>query len=43
MRLNNYEGKSGGAVSSYTLDRAKARLTKVNEVGRRAAGLVMWR
>ncbi len=36
--INNYEGKSGGAVSSYTLDRAKARLTKVNEVGTQGGG-----
>jgi 6-phosphogluconolactonase len=29
--LDTYKGKSGGAVSSYTLDRTRARLTKVNE------------
>jgi 6-phosphogluconolactonase len=29
--INHYEGKRSGAVSSYTLDRAKAQLTKVNE------------
>jgi 6-phosphogluconolactonase len=30
--LDAYRGRSGGAVSSYTLDRASARLTKVDEV-----------
>ena len=30
--LNEYEGKSGGAVSSYTLDRKNAKLVKINEV-----------
>ena len=30
--LDTYQGRSGGAVSSYVLDRASARLTKVNEV-----------
>jgi 6-phosphogluconolactonase len=30
--VDTYEGKSGGAVSSYTLDRTHARLIKVNEV-----------
>jgi 6-phosphogluconolactonase len=29
--INHYEGKRSGAVSSYTLDRAKAQLTKVNQ------------
>jgi 6-phosphogluconolactonase len=36
--LDTYEGKSSGAVSSYTLDRASARLTKVNEVASRGGG-----
>jgi 6-phosphogluconolactonase len=36
--LDAYEGKSSGAVSSYTLDRAKARLTKVNEVASLGGG-----
>ncbi|HSY68681.1 MAG TPA: lactonase family protein [Edaphobacter sp.] len=30
--LDTYQGRSSGGVSSYTLDRAGARLTKVNEV-----------
>ena len=30
--LDRYEGKSSGAVSSYTLDRTNARLIKINEV-----------
>ncbi len=29
--LDHYEGKKSGAVSSYTLDRANARLTRINE------------
>ena len=29
--LDHYGGKSGGAVSSYTLDRVQAQLSKVNE------------
>ncbi len=41
--LDTYEGKSSGAVSTYSLDRAKARLTKINEVASRGGGLVMWR
>jgi 6-phosphogluconolactonase len=36
--LDTYEGKSGGAVSSYALDRANARLTKVNEVASLGGG-----
>jgi 6-phosphogluconolactonase len=36
--LDTYEGKSGGAVSSYTLDRTNARLTKVNEVASLGGG-----
>ena len=36
--VDTYEGKSSGAVSSYTLDRAKARLTKVNEVASLGGG-----
>jgi 6-phosphogluconolactonase len=36
--LDKYEGKSGGAVSTYSLDRANARLTKVNEVASMGGG-----
>jgi 6-phosphogluconolactonase len=36
--LDTYEGKSSGAVSSYTLDRTNARLTKVNEVASQGGG-----
>jgi 6-phosphogluconolactonase len=36
--LDTYEGNSGGAVSSYTLDRASGRLTKVNEVASLGGG-----
>ncbi|HEX3374567.1 MAG TPA: lactonase family protein [Edaphobacter sp.] len=36
--LDTYQGKSGGAVSSYSLDRANARLTKVNEVASMGGG-----
>jgi 6-phosphogluconolactonase len=36
--LDTYEGKSSGAVSTYTLDRSRARLTKVNEVASRGGG-----
>ncbi len=36
--LDTYEGKSGGAVSSYTIDRANARLIKVNEVASQGGG-----
>jgi 6-phosphogluconolactonase len=36
--LDTYEGKSSGAVSTYTLDRAKARLTKINEVASQGGG-----
>jgi 6-phosphogluconolactonase len=36
--LDTYAGKSSGAVSSYTLDRAKARLTKVDEVASMGGG-----
>ncbi len=36
--LDTYEGKSGGAVSSYTLDRANARLIKINEVASMGGG-----
>lgn len=35
--LDHYEGKSGGAVSSYTLDRKNASLTKINEVASHGA------
>ena len=30
--INHYEGKDSGAVSSFTLDRKSAKLTRVNEV-----------
>jgi 6-phosphogluconolactonase len=36
--LDTYEGKSGGAVSSYSLDRGNGRLIKVNEVGAQGGG-----
>jgi 6-phosphogluconolactonase len=36
--LDTYEGKSSGAVSSYTLDRSNARLIKVNEVASLGGG-----
>jgi 6-phosphogluconolactonase len=36
--LDTYEGKSSGAVSSYTLDRASARLNKVSEVASLGGG-----
>jgi len=36
--LNIYEGKSSGAVSSYRLDRASGRLSKINEVASRGGG-----
>ncbi len=36
--LNTYEGKSSGAVSTYTLDRANARLSKINEVAAGGGG-----
>jgi 6-phosphogluconolactonase len=36
--LDKYEGKRGGAVSTYSLDRASARLTKVNEVASMGGG-----
>jgi 6-phosphogluconolactonase len=36
--LDTYEGKSSGAVSSYTLDRANSRLIKVNEVASLGGG-----
>jgi len=36
--LDTYEGKSSGAVSTYSLDRAKARLTKISEVASMGAG-----
>jgi 6-phosphogluconolactonase len=36
--LNTYEGKDSGAVSTYSLDRATNRLTKINEVPSRGAG-----
>jgi 6-phosphogluconolactonase len=36
--LGNYEGKSSGAVSSYSLDRTNSRLTKVNEVSSQGGG-----
>src|ERR1700733_12635943 len=36
--LDTYEGKSSGAVSTYALDRTRARLTKVNEVASLGGG-----
>jgi 6-phosphogluconolactonase len=36
--LNQYEGKKSGAVSSFTIDRKAAKLTKVNEVSAGGAG-----
>ena len=36
--LDTFEGKSSGAVSSYRLDRASARLTKINEVASLGGG-----
>ncbi len=36
--LDHYEGKNSGAVSSYTLDRTAAKLTKVNEVATGGGG-----
>jgi 6-phosphogluconolactonase len=36
--LDTYEGKSSGAVSTYTLDRANARLTKISEVASLGGG-----
>jgi 6-phosphogluconolactonase len=36
--LDTYESKSSGAVSTYTLDRANARLIKINEVATQGGG-----
>jgi 6-phosphogluconolactonase len=36
--LDTYEGESSGAVSTYALDRVRARLTKVNEVASLGGG-----
>jgi len=36
--IDTYEGKSGGAVSSYSLDRGSSRLIKVNEVASMGGG-----
>jgi 6-phosphogluconolactonase len=36
--LDQYEGKPGAAVSTYTLDRGAARLTKVSEVASMGSG-----
>jgi 6-phosphogluconolactonase len=36
--LDTYEGKSSGAVSSYSLDRASVRLSKINEVASEGGG-----
>jgi 6-phosphogluconolactonase len=36
--LDTYENKSSGAVSSYSLNRAAARLTKINEVASLGGG-----
>jgi 6-phosphogluconolactonase len=36
--LDKYEGKNSGAVSSYSLDRKAAKLTKINEVASLGGG-----
>jgi 6-phosphogluconolactonase len=36
--LDTYEGKSSGAVSTYALDRTKARLSKISEVASLGGG-----
>jgi 6-phosphogluconolactonase len=36
--LDTYEGKSSGAVSTYSLDRSRARLSKLSEVASQGAG-----
>lgn len=36
--LNEYEGKSSGAISSYSLDRKNAKLIKINEVATGGTG-----
>jgi 6-phosphogluconolactonase len=36
--LDTYDGKSSGAVSSYALDRGRARLSKISEVASQGAG-----
>ena len=36
--LDQYEGKPGGAVSSYSLDRGSAKLVKINEVASLGGG-----
>jgi 6-phosphogluconolactonase len=36
--LDQHEGKSSGAVSSYTLDRKSAKLTRINEVASLGGG-----
>ena len=36
--LDSYDGKSSGAVSTYTLDRTAGRLTKVNEIASLGGG-----
>jgi 6-phosphogluconolactonase len=36
--LDTYEGKSSGAVSTYTLDRTSARLTKISETASLGGG-----
>src|SRR5438067_7336041 len=36
--LDSYEGKSSGAVSTYSIDRGNGRLTKANEVATNGGG-----
>lgn len=36
--INNYEGQRAGAVSSYSLDRKTAKLTKISEVSAKGPG-----
>jgi 6-phosphogluconolactonase len=36
--INNYEGERSGAVSSYSVDRNAAKLTKINEVSAKGPG-----
>jgi 6-phosphogluconolactonase len=36
--LNNFEGKKSGAVSSYSVDRKAAKLTKLSEVSAKGSG-----
>ncbi|WP_035359541.1 lactonase family protein [Edaphobacter aggregans] len=36
--INNFEGQRSGAVSSYSVDRTAAKLTKINEVSAKGPG-----